>query len=379
MTGLHAVGYDPNRMEMPANRERNFSWAWIGLLWACLGVFDATQNIVSMRHADMHHAWVKLFLVLTFDWLPWALVTPLVIHLGRRFPVSWRSWRAWLLHVSAVIAIDVVSAAWGSALELLMQPWLPDFKTHEFMVTWPMKMFGGLLPALILYGLIVVVTYALDTKARAAEQQTDAARLNEQLSYAKLNALQRQIEPHFIFNTLNSIAALVREKRNEAAVKMIVALSDFLRRVASSSSEPKARLRQEVEFMEKYLQIQEARFAGRLKLQLDIPESLGDAQVPSLILQPLVENAVKHGIARRTQGGTVRVTASRTQESRLCLSVYNDGPLLEDHGAFASQGIGLSNLRTRLGLLYGREFDLRLDNYGITGVEVTVTLPYREA
>jgi two-component system LytT family sensor kinase len=158
---------------------------------------------------------------------------------------------------------------------------------------------------------------------------------------------------------------------------MIVALSDFLRRVASSSSEPRASLGQEVEFLEKYLQIQEARFAGRLKMELAVPESLRNAQVPSLILQPLVENAVKHGIARRAQGGAVRVAAWRT-DGLLSLSVYNDGPLLEDDGSLR-QGIGLSNLRTRLGLLYGKDFDLRLDNHGITGVQVTVTLPYREA
>jgi two-component sensor histidine kinase len=365
-------------MEISTNRERSFSWGWIALLWAGLGIFDATQNVFGMLQAEMHHSWARLFLVLTFNWLPWALATPLVVHLGRRFPISWSSVRSWALHVSAVVTIDVVSAAWGSVLELLMQPWLPDFQAREFLAAWPMKIWGGLLPAVILYAIIVAVTYALDSKARAAEQQTDAARLNEQLSYAKLTALQRQIEPHFMFNTLNAIAGLVREHKSDAAVAMIVALSDFLRRVASSSGEPQARLGQEVEFLEKYLLIQEARFAGRLNSQLEIPESLRDALVPSLMLQPLVENAVKHGIAKRAQGGRMRVTASRTEEAMLCLSVYNDGPLLDDDGG-ARQGIGLSNLRTRLGLLHGKNFDLRLQNHGITGVEVTVILPYREA
>jgi two-component system, LytTR family, sensor kinase len=370
-------------MEILENRARSFSWTWIALLWTGLGVFDATQNVFSMMHADMHHAWVKLFFVLAFNWLPWALATPIVIYLGRRFPLSWRSVRAWLVHSSAIVVIEVVSAAWGSALELLMQPWLPDFETHPFLVTWPMKISGGLLPALILYAIIFAVTYALDAKAKAAEQQTDTAKLNEQLSYARLSALQRQIEPHFIFNTLNSISGLVREQRSDAAVSMIVALSDFLRRVASSSGEPKARLAQEVEFLHKYLQIQEARFAGRLSLALDIPQGLGKALVPSLMLQPLVENAVKHGIAKRVQGGTVRVTVSRTGASQtdgtLRLSVYNDGPLLAGDGSAVAQGIGLSNLRTRLSLLYGKDFEFRLENYGHTGVEATVTLPYCEA
>ena len=364
-------------MQITVDRARSFSWTWIALLWAGLGVFDATQNVFSMLHAGMHHAWVRLFIVLMFNWLPWGLVTPLVIGLGRRYPFTYGSARTWLMHVSAVVAIDVVAAAWGSVLEVLMQPWLPDFAASQFTVIWPQKISGGLLPACILYTVILAVTYLLDSKAKVAAQQTAAARLNEQLSHAQLSALQRQIEPHFIFNTLNSIAGLVREQNNDAAVSMIVALSDFLRRVAVSSSEPKARLAQEVEFLEKYLQIQEARFAGRLNLQLEIPAQLRNAQVPSLILQPLVENAIKHGIAKRAQGGTVRVTAART-EAMLRMSVYNDGPLLRAADS-AENCIGLLNLRTRLTLLYGKDFELRLENSGSSGVEVTLALPYSEA
>jgi LytS/YehU family sensor histidine kinase len=125
------------------------------------------------------------------------------------------------------------------------------------------------------------------------------------------------------------------------------------------------------------MQIQEARFAGRLKLELDIPSELRKAQIPSLMLQPLVENAIKHGIAKRTQGGVVRVTASRSGDE-LRLSVYNDGPLLDRDGQAIPDGIGLANLRTRLSLLYGNRVELRLENCGITGVEASVVFPYRE-
>lgn len=361
-----------------ANRQNAYSWVWIAALWAGLGILDATQNVFAMRHQGMHHSWIKLFIVLTFDWLPWVLVTPLVISLGRRYPPAWRSPRTWLLHLGLIAAVDVVASAWASALEVAMQPWLPDFQTYHFLATWLLKIAGGLVPALILYSAILAVTYVLDSKARAAAQQTDTARLNEQLSYAQLNALQRQIEPHFIFNALNSISGLVRERKNDAAVSMIVALADFLRRVAGSSHDPEVPLAQEVEFLERYVQIQEARFAGRLKLDIQIPDELRKARIPSLILQPLVENAIKHGIARRTQGGEVRVAASRS-DGLLHLSVYNDGPLLDRDGCAVKDGIGLSNLRTRLKLLYGIDCDLRLENYGITGVQVSVALPYREA
>jgi two-component sensor histidine kinase len=365
-------------METSDNRQNAHNWLWIAALWTGLGVLDATQNVFAMRHAGMNHSWLRLFFVLTFDWLPWALATPLVINFGRRFPPAWKSPRSWLPHIGVIVAIEVVAAAWASGLELLTQPWLPDFATRPFLVTWPLKITGGLLPALILYTVILAVTYVLDSRAKAAAQETDRERLNAQLSLAKLDALQRQIEPHFIFNALNSIAGLVREQKNDAAVSMIAALGEFLRRVAGSSQDPEALLAQEVEFLEKYLQIQQARFLGRLKLDMQVPDELLKAKIPSLILQPLVENAIKHGIARRAQGGEVRVAASRS-DGLLHLSVYNDGPLLDRDGRTIKDGIGLSNLRTRLKLLYGNDCDLRLDNYGITGVQVSMALPYREA
>jgi two-component system LytT family sensor kinase len=361
-----------------AARPNSYNWFWIAALWAGLAVLDATQNVFAMRHQGMNHVWTKVFTVLTLDWLPWALVTPAVISLGRRHPPAWKSPQTWVLHLSFIVAIDVAASAWASALEVVIQPWLPDFQSQAFLVTWPLKISGGLVPAFILYAVILAATYVLDSKAKAAAQETDAARLNEQLSSARLNALQRQIEPHFIFNALNSIAGLVRERKNDAAVSMIVALADFLRRVAASSHDPQGPLAQEIEFLQQYLLIQEARFGGRLKLDLQIPEELRKAQIPSLILQPLVENAIKHGIAQRVSGGLVRVAAARRNDA-LQLSVYNDGPLLKQNGSAVEDGIGLSNLRTRLKLLYGNDCELRLENSGITGVQVTMVLPYREA
>ncbi|HEX3911910.1 MAG TPA: histidine kinase [Steroidobacteraceae bacterium] len=365
-------------MQTPAGRRATYSWIWIAALWAGLGILDATQNVFSMRHQGMHHSWAKLFIVLTFDWLPWALLTPWVIHLARRFPPNWKSPRTWPVHMGAIAAIGLVASGWSLALELALQPWLPDSMTHQFLATWPLKFAGGLLPALILYAFIIAVIYALDSNAEAAAQQTDTARLNEQLSYARLNALQRQIEPHFLFNTLNSISGLVREQRNDAAVNMIVALSELLRSVAGSSNEAEVPLAREVEFLQQYLNIQAARFAGRLKVELDIPQELQAAQIPNLLLQPLVENALKHGIAQRAQEGTVRVAATRS-DGLLHLRVYNDGPLLDCDRHAVKEGIGLANLRTRLKLLHGAGCELRLENYGITGVEASVALPYREA
>ena len=138
---------------------------------------------------------------------------------------------------------------------------------------------------------------------------TETARLNEELSKAQLAALRRQMEPHFMFNTLNSIAGLVRDHRNDAAVSMIVGLSEFLRRASEDSHRSQVTLAEEVEYLQRYVDIQKVRFGERLRVSVDIPADLLDAQVPNLLLQPLVENAIKHGVAKRVVGGNVRVTA----------------------------------------------------------------------
>jgi len=353
-------------------------WLWIVCLWATLGVFDATESIFAMRAQGMHHAWVRMFISQTLTWVPWALATPFVIRLGRRHPPAALKPAVWFMHVCVIVAMAIATAAWSALLELLLQPWKPDFATGPYLHAVASKTGGGLVTALILYAFILAASYVLDSRTRLAVQRTDTARLNEQLSAARLNALQRQIEPHFIFNALNAVAGLVRERKNEAAVNMIVNLSDFLREVATEFDGHEVALQQEVQTLEKYLHIQEVRFAGRLQMTLHFPQELGQARVPSLLLQPLVENAIKHGISKRVQGGALHIDVSRLHD-RLTLSVYNDGPPLDGapDGGAGKPGIGLSNLRNRLALLYGTHFDLQLENHAGTGVRASVTLPYR--
>ena len=350
-------------------------WTWIAAIWIGVGIFDATQNVFAMRAEGMHHNWVNLYVLLTLAWIPWALATPIVIELGRRFPPAVTPPSQWLVHLGAVALIAVIAAAWITALESLLKPLAPDELPGPFLDGWLHKLYGGTVTSLILYAFILAISFALDSRSRLSNQQAETARLNEELSTAQLNALRQQIEPHFIFNALNAVAGLVRENRNDAAVSMIVALSDFLRRVAKDFNDPQVPLAKEVEFLEKYLDIQQARFAGRLRTSLSVPHALLCATVPSLILQPLVENAIKHGIERRAQGGEVRIGASASG-GKLRLSVYNEGPPLAEP-APASGGIGLSNLRTRLALLYGADFELRLENHA-AGVQVSVSVPLRE-
>jgi LytS/YehU family sensor histidine kinase len=259
-------------------------------------------------------------------------------------------------------------------LYFLFNPYL-ETTPSPYLQLWFDKFYNGLLSYVVLYAGILMLNYVLDSRARLAFREAESARLSEQLVIAQLHALRQQIEPHFLFNTLNSVAGLVREGRNDSAVVMIAELSDLLRRMLDDSRRQHVTLQEEMEFARKYLDIQKVRFTDRLQICVDVPGELDRAQVPSLILQPMVENAIKHGIAKRAQGGTIRIAASH-RNGMLTLSVGNDGPSLPANWDATRLGIGISNVRARLQTLYGDACDIRLRNRDAGGVEVSVSLPF---
>jgi len=353
-------------------------WRWIAAIWCAGALFDASQTVLIMHAEGRHHAWLPLFGTELVSWLPWALATPLVIYLARRYPIArGMSVRTLCVHIVAFALISAVAESWSTVLQMLFNPW-NNRRWPTFLDTWTTTLTFQVLTFLIVYALILTVTYLVDARDSMARQITETARLNEELSKAQLAALRRQIEPHFMYNALNSIAGLVRDQRHDAAVSMIVGLSEFLRRSAEDSHRSQVALREEVEYLQRYLDIQKVRFGERLQVSVDIPAELLGAQVPNLLLQPLVENAIKHGISKRVAGGNVRV-AGACNNGNLHLSVYNDGPSLPADWEATSTGVGLANLRTRLRILHGRESELQLKRANPGGVEVVVTLPFTEA
>jgi two-component system, LytTR family, sensor kinase len=350
-------------------------WTWVASIWLGFGLVDAAQTVIVLHEEGTHHAWFKLFVVTILFWLPWALATVPLIRLGRQFPLQHlRPLFPWIVHLAACLIIDLIFTVWTT--------WLGSFvglsrsaPTSEIFIRQLFETFlNRTLSSLVLYAGILAVSYVLDSKARLAEQQTQTARLNEQLSIAQLDALRRQIEPHFLFNTLNAVCGLVRARRDEDAVTMIAGLSDLLRHTLERSSRQQVPLAEELEFAEKYLNIEKVRFADRLQVDLDVPLDLYHAQVPSLILQPIVENAVKHGIAKRAQGGAIRIAASH-DHNRVTLMVSNDGPPLIP-SELSGFGIGNANVRSRLRSLYGDAFEFTILNGKTGGVEVSVSIPF---
>ncbi|NYE63454.1 hypothetical protein FHW58_004684 [Duganella sp. 1224] len=341
---------------------------WIAAVWCGLALFDATQNVFLMRTAGMHHAWTALFCFRFFYWLVWALATPAVLRQGMDFAVRHRGgWRAWCVHLAACLAVGMLSATWTATMEYGLNPWMVA-GTPPWTVLWYQHFVGGIITDVVLYATVFAIGYGLHARERLLLEQAERVK-------AQLDGLRRQIEPHFLFNTLNTVTGLVREQRNDDAVDTIAGLSELLRRVLDDSDRNLISLGEELAFLDKYFAIQKMRFGDRLQYSVQAPEALLSASIPSLLLQPLVENGFKHGLARRAQGGAIRLAIGAIDEM-LDIVIYNDGPALPPGAAPPRAGIGWRNVRERLRGLYGDHHALDMRNRD-GGVEVHIAIPLR--
>jgi hypothetical protein len=356
-------------------------WRWIGAIWGGIGVFDAMQQVVVMRSMGMHHDWVAMSAKLFLGWLPWALATPAITRLAARHPLAAIRARPMAVaapHLLTWFALMLVDDAWRAALTWVLNPWTPDRPVDPYADLFVVILQNNLLSSMVLYACILMAGTALDAGARMARQRVESAQLAEALAKAQLDALRHQVEPHFLFNALNAVSGLVREGANDRAVETLARVSEFLRHLLQESGRQEVPLEEELRFATMYLGIQQVRFAERLRVDVQVAPGLGQAIVPRLILQPIVENAIKHGIARRAQPGAISIGAARNA-SQLLLTVYNDGPAVAAGDGAGCASIGLANVRNRLRGLHGDAAALAVANVEARGVLVSIAVPYREA
>jgi two-component system LytT family sensor kinase len=300
--------------------------------------------------------------------------------LGRRFPVERGTlWRVLPVHLIACVLISMLHFVFATAVYLRMLPFGPPRRPQPFFETFSGRAVSQFHLDLLIYGAIIGVSYAVSYYFRYREREFRASQLETQLAQAQLQTLKMQLHPHFLFNTLHGIAGLVRDNRNKAAVDMLAGLSDLLRNTLENAGKQEVPLKEELEFLELYLDIQQMRFSDRLKVEMHVEPEVLDALVPNLILQPLVENAIRHGISRRAASGVVGITAQRANGS-LRLRVYDDGPgLKREDGTDTVEGVGLSNTRARLAQLYGERQRFSLSEREGGGVEAMLVIPFVRA
>ena len=230
----------------------------------------------------------------------------------------------------------------------------------------------------LMYWVLLIILFALNHYALFREQQLRSAQLQSQLSRVQLQTLKMQLQPHFLFNALNTISMMVRTQKSSSAVKMISGLGDLLRQSLLQEDEQFTTLEKEIELTQKYLAIEEVRFKDTLQVAIDIAPETRFARFPSLLLQPILENAFKHGIAHQMEEAVLRIS-SRTEGEELQVEIFNTGPLLTPGWEESSTaGIGLRNTRARLAQLYEDQFRFEVKNEGQLGVVVQINIPFEK-
>ena len=357
------------RQTVTMNVRRWQAWLFATGFWTLFGAISGMQIWISMIAHGHSMARVVFFQIVVWDL--WILFSFAIVRLLRVLPLVPVRLRTLLMHVLVAAVFGTVHAALWVAVELLIVPydWMNPRSfvgpfTDIAVCQMPLEM--------VLYALVVLAVYTADYYTKYQEKEVRAAQLERSLAEARLHALELQLQPHFLFNTLNAISALVRGGQVGPAVGMISGLSDLLRYALERAGDSRVALEDEAAMLQRYFEIQRLRFADRLTFEIDIAAAARRAAVPVLLLQPLAENAIRHGIARSEAPGRVGVRAFRL-DGTLRIEMFNTGHL----AANAVHGIGLANTLARLEQLHGTppQFEL-IEHEG--GVLVRLMIPWSE-
>ena len=325
--------------------------------WTALALFFAASTSLTYRSTGRPANWALTIKRSLSEWWLWALLTPLVVFLARAFPIARpRLARNLAVHALAGLVLAVLKLFADRAAFAM----LTGFWTYLLASTLAMNF--------VIYGVLVAGAHGVEYYRRSRERE----QLEAQLAETRLQMLSMQLQPHFLFNTLNTIAEMIHEDP-DTADGMIAGLSDLLRRTLELGSSQEITLAEELDLVSRYLAIQQARFGDRLRVRIDVPDEARGARVPALLLQPIVENAIRHGLAARLDAGRIDVEARATGAS-LVITVTDDGAghATQNHGR---EGVGLGNTRARLDAMYGGRAALTLGKADERGARVTIEIP----
>jgi len=352
----------------PTPLRRLLTWAAILGAWTLIVLTFAVQAYVFAVSRGRADSFRHEFLVASTEWYVWAALTPLVLLLCRR-RITAQNWiSAVALHVAASVLISLLQLAIQVRLNFLVNSGysLGYWKVLYFFATYKLHI------NLLTYWVIVALNHGIHYYEQARSRELAWARMETDLANAQLQALNMKLHPHFLFNTLHSISTLISDDP-KAAQEMVLKLGDLLRATLSKIETPEVPLGQELELLDCYLSIEQTRFKDRLKVSKEIDPAALSCAVPTMVLQPLVENAVRHGIGKHKQADEISIVGRR-ENGRLLLEVRNRTGRIEN-GGDTPRGIGLSNTRARLEQLYTDAYSLEISNREGGGVAVSLSLP----
>lgn len=346
----------------------------IFIAWTVYSLLVAQQSYMLRLTSARPGTWIQAFLDNASYAYSWALLTPLIFYLGAKLPLAPPvSVRNGLIHLFVSVALALLTEVVSLLCLTVTDPERYPLPTRYGMMrsAFIMADYGTML-----YWVVLLIHHALRYLQQRNEANLRTAELQTQLAGAQLQALKMQLQPHFLFNALNSVSELIHQDPNTAD-RMLALISDLLRTFLQIADTQEVRLEEEIGILERYLEIQKIRFEDRLRFRINIPEGARDAMVPSLILQPLMENAVRHGIANRESDAFIEIAAKR-EDRALLVTVADNGrpgkPACPDEFI---EGTGLRNTRRRLAALYGsgQRFEIRASPHG--GIEAMFSIPFR--
>jgi two-component system, LytTR family, sensor kinase len=369
---------------MTTHASRRLSrYAGYVLAWTATGLFLFSRDVAIRLMRQEPIPWGELLASWLVGMYVWAALTPVVLSLGERWPIERGTWkRRVALHFAFSVVIAVVQLTIETfisvQLGLISTPVGQSFP-RLFRVLAAFGFHGNMLAYWAILGIQAGWHYYVQYQERAQAAlrlEVAAADLKTELVRAQLGALKAQIQPHFLFNTLNAVVALVREQKGRQAEDTLARLSDLLRWVLADVETQEVSLRRELEHVQIYLAIEQVRFPDRLRAEFAVDPATLDAAVPHIGLQPIVENAIRHGVERSASAGRLRIAAVALNGA-LEITVTDDGPGFSSDPAVETRGIGLTNTRERLRQLYGDRASLTTANLPDGGAIVTMRLPFR--
>jgi LytS/YehU family sensor histidine kinase len=341
-----------------------------------LGVFSALLAYHYVTYIrERPQPFTALLALNTTYWYSWAVLVPAILWMARRYTFSRDTWRlSAAVHAVSVVVFTAAHTALAVTARVVIMKWL-EGRDGEWRAYFDEMFFFNFDFQMGTYWAVVGLSHAINFHREAQQRALAEAELETRLVEARLKSLQQQLHPHFLFNTLHTISALMHRDR-QAADDMLIKLSDLLRLSLDRTNRQKVSLKDEIDFLQKYLEIEQKRFGDRLRVHMDVDPATLDAQVPNLLLQPLVENAVKHGIAPKIGGGRIEVVARR-EGGDLRLIVRDNGAGVSRQAMTAfDTGVGLSNTRARLEHLYGGRQRFAFETPAPGGFAVTVVVPF---
>jgi len=364
-----------------SSKDRLRKYALLFAVWTILGLFFFSQALTQRAFSQDPTPWWHYLVSWLVGVYISAFLTPLILRLGRRYPIQRDNWpRRAALQLLFSLCFALVQL--GIEAEILFHVGMFPTIMKTVAITFIFLLIIGFHQAICTYWVILGFQYGYDYYQRYREGERQAFRLElraselkTQLMRAHLSTLKMQLQPHFLFNTLNAIMVLVRQQKARQAEEMLGRLSDLLRCVLEDVETQEVPLRRELEYLQLYLSIEQVRFQDRMRVDISADPAILDAAFPHMGLQPIVENAIRHGIGRSSAAGRIQIKASKVNDT-LQVIVRDDGPGFPPDDLSLSRGIGLANTRARLQQLYGDSGQLSVENGEPGGAVVTVVLPY---